>query len=78
MGAITKWSVAGVLTLAKVSCAGFFSSKGLGNKTATLMCPIAERLTIGMTAGAEKILFSFFQFNASGGKRCNLRFTHSV
>jgi len=78
MGTITKGSVAGVLALAKVSCAGFFSGKGLWDKTAALMCPIAEWLTIGMTTAAEKILFSFFQFHGSRRQGGNLRFTHNV
>jgi hypothetical protein len=31
-----------------------------------------------MTTGAEKILLSLFQFNGSGGKGGNLRFTHDA
>ena len=78
MGAVAKRGIAGVFALAQVGGAGFFSGKGLRGKAAALVRAVAERLVCGMTTGAEKILLSLFQFNGSGGKGGNLRFTHDV
>ena len=78
MRAVAERGITRVLALAKVGGAGFFSGKGLRGKAAALMCPVAERLICGMTAGAEKILLSFFQFHGSRRQGGNLRFTHNV
>jgi hypothetical protein len=78
VGTVTKRGIAGVFALAKIGGAGFLGRKGLRGKTAALVRPVAERLTCGITAGAEKILLPGLQFNGSGRKGGNLRFTHDA
>ena len=63
MRAVAERGITRVLALAKVGGAGFFSGKGLRGKAAALMCPVAERLICGMTAGAEKILLCCAKLN---------------
>ena len=78
MGAVTKRGIARVFALAKIGGAGFLGRKGLRGKTAALVCPVTERLAGGMATGAEKILLAGLQFNGSGRKGGNLRFTHDA
>lgn len=65
-----------MFALAQCETPGFFSHESMRAQAIALflMSAIAERLFLGMTAGAEEIFFSFFEVDHHGFFGKNMRF----
>ena len=77
MAAVAEGGVGSVFALAKVGFAVFFCGERFGGEACSFVGAVAEGLVGGFSAGAEVILFSFFEFDGDGAFCGNDWFVHS-